>query len=100
VQSDDHFLTACLYVERTALWARLAPRAEDWRWGSLAPGSTSGAAAVPMLSRWPIARPPDWSLRVNMSMTPTEEEAVQRSIRRGQPYGTEPCKSARPHDWD
>jgi putative transposase len=89
VQSDDHFLTVCRYVERNALRARLAPRAEDWRWGSLARGNTSDAAAEPTLSRWPIARPPDWTLRVNMPMTPAEEEAVQRSIRRGQPYGTE-----------
>ncbi len=35
-------------------------------------------------------RPSDWTLRVNMPMTPAEEEAVQRRfIRRGQPYGTE-----------
>ena len=25
-----------------------------------------------------------------MPMTPAEEEAIRRSIRRGQPYGTEP----------
>jgi REP-associated tyrosine transposase len=89
VQSDDHFLTVCRYVERNALRTRCAPRAEDWRWGSLARDNTSDAAAEPRLSRWPIARPPDWTLRVNMPMTPAEEEAVQRSIRRGQPYGTE-----------
>jgi hypothetical protein len=47
------------------------------------------AAAVPRLSRWPIVRPPDWTRRVNMPMTPAEEEAVQRNIRRRQPYGTE-----------
>ena len=72
VQSDDHFLTVCRYVERNALRAKLAPRAGDWRWGSLARGNTSDADAVPMLSRWPIARPPDWTRRVNMPMTPAE----------------------------
>ena len=36
VQSDDHFLTICRYVQRNALRAGLAVQAEDWRWGSLA----------------------------------------------------------------
>ena len=36
VQSDEHFLTVCRYVERNALRANLVERAEDWRWGSLA----------------------------------------------------------------
>ena len=90
VQSDDHFLTVCRYVERNALRAGLAERAEDWPWGSLARCLTSDTDAEPTLCRWPINRPSDWTLRVNMPMTPAEEEAVQRSIRRGQPYGTEP----------
>jgi putative transposase len=35
VQDDSHFVTLCRYVERNALRADLARRAEDWRWGSL-----------------------------------------------------------------
>jgi putative transposase len=31
VQSDDHFLTVCRYVERNALRAKLVPQSEDWR---------------------------------------------------------------------
>ena len=89
VQSDDHFLTVCRYVERNALRAGLALRAEDWRWGSLARCHTSDADAEPRLCRWPIDKPKDWTSRVNMAMTPEEEEAVVRSIRRGQPYGAE-----------
>ena len=34
-------------------------------------------------------KPNHFHLRVNMPMTPAEGEAVQRSIRSGQPYGTE-----------
>ena len=88
VQSDDHFLTVCRYVERNAPRAGLVPRAQDWRWGSLGRSQKSDAAAEPRLSPWPIARPSDWTLRVNMPMTQSEEETVQRGIRRGQPYGT------------
>jgi putative transposase len=89
VQSDEHFLTVCRYLERNALRAGLAERAEDWPWGSLARGLTCEGDAALRLSRWPINRPPDWTRRVNLPMTPAEEEAVQRSIHRGQPYGTE-----------
>ena len=35
MQSDDHFLTVCRYVERTALHSSLVERANDWTWGSL-----------------------------------------------------------------
>jgi putative transposase len=35
VQSDEHFLTVCRYVERNPLRARLVRRAENWRWSSL-----------------------------------------------------------------
>jgi hypothetical protein len=39
------------------------------------------------LSPWPIDRPRDWTKRVNAALTPAEEEAFQRSILRGQPFG-------------
>ncbi len=35
VERDEHFLTVCRYVERSALRARLVRRAENWRWSSL-----------------------------------------------------------------
>ncbi len=35
IQTDEHFLKVCRYVERNALRARLVERAEDWVWGSL-----------------------------------------------------------------
>jgi putative transposase len=88
VQSDDHFLTVCRYVERNALRAGLADQAEEWQWGSLWRNHHPDAAGMPPLTPWPIAKPSDWTLRVNMPMTTDEEKAVQRSIQRGQPFGT------------
>src|SRR5881397_34989 len=35
VQSDEHLLTVCRYVERNALRAGLVARAEQWPWSSL-----------------------------------------------------------------
>ena len=89
VQSDEHFLTVCRYVERNALRAGLVERAEDWRWGSLWARRAKDDADRPVLTPWPIDRPRDWTSRVNRPFGPKEEEAVRRSIQRGQPFGSE-----------
>jgi putative transposase len=39
------------------------------------------------LSAWPVERPGDWVERVNAALSPAEEEAMRRSILRGQPFG-------------
>jgi putative transposase len=90
VQSDEHLVVLCRYVERNALRANLVERAEDWRWGSLwwTAHAPSGAETEPALSAWPIERAGDWVERVNQPLGRAEEAAVQRSLRRGQPFGT------------
>jgi len=93
VQSDEHFLTVCRYVERNALRAGLVERAEGWRWGSLGARRAKGDPDRPALTPWPIDRPRDWTARVNRPFGPREEEAVLRSIRRGQPFGSGPWQS-------
>jgi putative transposase len=93
VQSDGHFLTVCRYVERNALRAGLVERAEDWRWGSLA-ARRDKESERPALSEWPIDRPRDWAPRVNRPFGPKEEEAVRRSIERGQPFGSSEWQAA------
>ncbi len=80
VQSDEHFLTVCRYVERNALRANLVGRGEDWRWGSLGDPRTKDDTDRPALTPWPIDRPRDWTDRVNRPFRPKEEEAVGRSI--------------------
>lgn len=89
VQSDEHFVTVCRYVERNPLRASLVPRAELWRWSSLWQWSRDGKPAddLPELSVWPVRRPPRWVERVNAALSPAEEDAVRRSIQRGQPFG-------------
>jgi putative transposase len=90
VQSDEHFLTVCRYVERNALSANVVDRAEDWRWGSLWARRAKHDADRPALNPWPIEHPRDWTARVNRPFGPKEEEAVRRSIQRGQPFGSAP----------
>lgn len=84
IQDDSHYFTACRYVERNPLRAGLVAKAEHWRWGSL---FRKPSADAPTLSPGPIPRPPDWVKRVNAALTPAEEEAMRRSIQRGQPLG-------------
>jgi putative transposase len=94
VESDEHFLVACRYVERNALRAGLVDRAEAWRWGSLSQRVAKSTGLGPPLSPWPIKQPPAWSERVNAALSPAEEESLQRSVRRGQPFGSAEWQAA------
>jgi len=89
VQTDEHFLTVCRYVERNALRAQLVPRAEDWRWSSLwrrTRGEDKGRA---FLSEWPVPCPRQWLKWVNEPQTQEEVDALRRCVTRGQPFGSE-----------
>jgi putative transposase len=89
VQSDEHFLTVCRYVERNALRAGLVRRAEDWRWGSLWRREQS-ADPPEMLwppDRWPTPPPRNWVTAVNRAETAAELEALRQCVARGRPYG-------------
>ncbi|MGB7158740.1 MAG: transposase [Tepidisphaeraceae bacterium] len=90
VQDDRHLLTVGRYVERNALRARLVHRAERWRWCSLWRREHS---ALPQWlvagDAWPVPLTDNWVELVNTVLTPAEEEAVRRSIRRGAPFGSD-----------
>ena len=85
VQQDDHLLTLLRYVERNPLRANLVKRAEKWQWSSLA-WRVAGTRPA-MLADWPLPCPRNWIERVNKPQTKAEEDALQRAIDRGQPYG-------------
>jgi putative transposase len=87
VQGDEHFLTACRYVERNALRANLVKRAEDWPWCSLYRQFVSKVGGTSWLANWPLERPKRWVKLVNAVQTEEELEALRRSVRRGCPYG-------------
>ena len=86
IQADDHFHTACRYVERNALTANIVKRAESYRWGSL--WNWGGGESVIELSQWPIRRLPRWIERVNTPLTKKESDALKNCIKRGCPFGT------------
>jgi putative transposase len=90
VQEDDHFYTVARYVERNAVRAKLATKAERWRWGSLAHRTgRQDVAEPPELSNWPVARPRDWLPWVNAPQTERELEAIRVAVARGRPFGAD-----------
>jgi putative transposase len=88
VQTDDHLLTVCRYVERNALRAGLVSRAEDWSWGSAGARARRPNSEKPPLSDGPLPFPGNWLDFVNEALTAAELEMVRLSARRGRPFGT------------
>jgi putative transposase len=93
VQSDEHLLTVCRYVEQNALRANLVRRAEERKCGSLSARWAEEGVERPTLTPWPIKRPRDWRARVNRPLVPKAEEAILRGMHRGQPFGSESWQS-------
>jgi len=88
VQSDEHFLTLCRYVERNALRANLVQRAEHWRWCSLWLRRHGDAEARAWLSAWPVPCPKHWLRLVNQSEPQNSLTELRGCIARGRPYGS------------
>ena len=90
VEQDEHFYSVCRYAERNAQRANLVPRAEEWRWGSLAQSvHRQGLEKTVTLSKWPVPRPRNWVELVNEVQTEAELQALRTSVARGRPFGRE-----------
>jgi putative transposase len=87
VQDDRHFLLVARYVERNALRAGLADRAERWQWGSLWRRESGSPQERGILAEWPLTRPKDWIRWVNQPQSAKELAALHQSLKRGQPFG-------------
>src|SRR3989338_7257709 len=88
-QEDGHFLTLVRYVERNAKKAGLVRRAEDWRWSSAWHREYDDQEQKNLLSQWPIEIPGGYTGWLNKPQTQEEEDALERSIARGSPFGVE-----------
>jgi len=88
IQSDEHFLTVCRYVERNPLRAGLVERAAQWRWSSLWRRRSGDAEAKALLSDWPVERPDDWLRCLARSETRDQLDELRRCVNRGQPFGS------------
>src|ERR1051326_461122 len=74
------------YVEANALTAGIVERAEDYPWTSASPEAL--ADDRPVLAEWPIERPSNWSMLLNLLTAATERQRIQRCASRGAPYGS------------
>ncbi len=90
IQSDEHFLTVCRYVERNALQANLVRKAQNWRWCSLWQREHPDFENDILLSDWPIDLPKNWLSLVNKPFSDKESQALQQCIQRDRPYGSGP----------
>ena len=95
IQQDEHFLEVCRYVERNALRANFAEKAELWRWGQPARRERESEMNA-CLSPWPVEMPKDWVKWINKPQTEAELAALHRARDRGRPYGDEGWRRGRP----
>jgi putative transposase len=85
IQKDEHLLTVIRYVERNALRANLAKRAESWPWSSLTKPDADGGGVA--LHEGPCPRGEDWHAHVNRPQSDAELKALRQSSSRGTPFG-------------
>ena len=88
-QTDAHFLQLVRYVERNARRANLVMRAEDWQWSSVWRRERGTAEQRAMLSPWSVDPPRHYIHWLNEPQSAAEEEAIGRSIQRGNPFGSD-----------
>lgn len=86
-QADTHFLALVRYVERNAKRANLVKKAENWKWSSVWRRENGTTKQKEFLSNWPVHASKDYLNRLNQAQTESEEEAINRSIIKGNPYG-------------
>jgi putative transposase len=94
VQTDEHFLVVCRYVERNPVRAGLVEHASEWKWSSHRAHIGCGAGraiggVAPATSPWPVQRPADWQDWVDLPQSETELAGIRTSLRRGAPFGAE-----------
>lgn len=88
VQEDSYFLTLVRYVEKNALKAKLVKKAENWKWSSVWRRESGTIKQKKLLSSWPVTKPTNYIDWLNKPQTQSEEEFIEQSIRRSNPYGS------------
>ncbi|NCQ16229.1 transposase [Candidatus Falkowbacteria bacterium] len=86
-QDDNHFLALVRYVERNARRANLVKKAENWKWSSAWRRKSGSTKQKKLLSTWPVSEPRGYLNWLNQAQTEDEEEAIESSITKGNPYG-------------
>jgi REP-associated tyrosine transposase len=87
VETSSGLIHVIRYVEANALSAGLVKRAEHYKWSSASPHAADEGR--PVLAEWPIERPANWLAYLNTPTPADELNRIQRSARRGAPYGSD-----------
>jgi len=74
-------------VERNALRAEPARRANAWRWGSLWRRTHGDAEGRALLTKPPGGLPTDWLTLVSRPQSQKQLPAIRRFVQQGAPYG-------------
>jgi putative transposase len=86
IQAGEHLATVLRYVEGNPARARLAGRAERWKWSSLA----AWLAGDPLLYRGRLSpRGEDWLERVRQPLSSGDLTRLRESVKRERPFGTD-----------
>ena len=83
VATDAYLLTLLRYVEANAVRPALVSRVQDWPWTS------ATSKPVSLLDEWPVDRPRNWMALLNEKQGQKQVAAIQRSIARDRPFGSE-----------
>jgi putative transposase len=89
IESDQHYLTVCRYVERNPVRAGLVRRAEDWPYSGLYRRTKGDASARALLNEGPVDWPSNWLDIVNEPQPEREEEMLRECAQRGRPFGSD-----------
>jgi len=87
-QDDNYFLTLVRYVERNPKKANLVKKAEEWKWGSVWRRVNGTTKQKKLLHEWPVSRPKNYLTYLNEPQGEGEEKAIQNSILRSSPFGS------------
>lgn len=89
IEEDKHLIDVIRYVEQNPLRARLAKKAQEWKWSSLARRERGNKEDQELLSELPTLLPHNYFISVNTVFPEDVLESIRHSITKGAPYGDE-----------
>jgi len=85
IDRDEHYLSVLRYIESNPLRAGIVDKSQDWQWSSLTIRN-SGKDDV-FLNDGPVEIPDNWNKLVNIIQNQNEQSAINKSFKRGCPFG-------------
>ena len=87
MEEDRHLLTVLKYIERNPVRARLASKAESWRWGSAYRRIHGSLEQRALLAEMPVDMPTSYRTWINTPEPSEDLEAIRYAIAKNEPYG-------------